>query len=219
MQPIRAIILAVVLLCSYATVAWVRSGYQVEMRPPEVPLAAVPLQLGDWSGEDVAINDGTVRVIGAHSFINRLYRDPIGREVSFHAAAFTDPEYRASAPHHPQVCYPAAGWEIIERQSSTIQTERGAIPLEHILFQQGSERVVTTHWYQAGDMKFTGSDGPQSLIFRFWGQTESPCIEKFLVQIRQPSIEAAKPIVERFVALIENQPREIEREKLEVSSP
>jgi EpsI family protein len=199
----RFLVLSLSLVLSGTAISWVRSIYNVELDPPAVPLTSIPLKLGDWSGQEVEIRPETIRVIGAQSFINRLYRDARGREVSLHAAAFTDPQFGGGAPHHPEVCYPAAGWDIIERQTTTIRTPAGELPVQYMLFQKGSDRVVSAHWYQAGDLRFTGSLGLQSQLFRFWGAESRPCTEKFLVQVGQPSIAAAQPILQQFIESLE----------------
>lgn len=204
MEKLRLVVLAVCLLTSYLAVGWVGSRYQVEMEPPPVPLAGIPLLLGDWSGKDTEVDDATIRVMGCHSHINRAYSDSIGRELSLHAAAFTDPEYRGSAPHHPQTCYPAAGWEIVERKPLQVVTAGGEIPLELMLMRRGPERIVIAHWFESGEIKFTGSEGLQAQLTRFWEESKFPCIQKFMLQSNQPSIEAAIPILEGFVVLLQD---------------
>jgi len=196
----RATTLASVLLITFLTTEWVRSGYDVEMRPPEIPLSALPMQMGDWQGSAVDIDDETVRVVNAHSFANRLYTDSLGQTISLHAAAFIDPEFRGAAPHHPQVCYPAAGWEIVERKQVVIETAQGAVPLECILFQRESQQLVTAHWYESGPTRFSDAGGAP--LARGWGRGSSPCIEKFLLQIDVPTIQTARPVLDRFIPLL-----------------
>ena len=202
MQWLRAIVLAAGLLFSYATVAHFRSGYDSEMVPPPVPLAMIALQLGDWTGTDVEMREDTVRVIGAHSFINRIYRDAAQREVSLHVAAFTDPQFRGCAPHHPEVCYPAAGWKIVKRERAVIDAVGVEIPIEYMLMQARSESLVTAHWYQSGEFRFVGAGGLSSEFTKLWGQPRSPCTEKYLLQMQQPSIDSAKPFLEPLVRLL-----------------
>jgi EpsI family protein len=211
-QTLRAIVLAGGLLLSYTAVAFVRSTYQAELLPPAAPMTAIPLQLGECAGREVETADDTVQVMGAHSFINRTYRLPGGHQIVLHAAAFTDPEYIGTAPHHPTVCYPAAGWKIIERQSDTMEVDGEDVPIEWILFQKDAARIVTAHWFRTGEDVFTGSEGFQTQMAS-WGQSTRPCIEKFLVQVAQPSIDRAKPIIQQFLPLVENAWREVLSEK------
>lgn len=212
MLTLRAIVLAGGLLLSYTVATFVRSAYQTEMTPPVAPLTAIPLQLGECEGRDLETADDTVQVMDAYSFINRTYRDPVGREIVLHAAAFTDPEYIGTAPHHPTVCYPAAGWKIIERQSDTMDVGGEDVPIEWILFQKDAARIVTAHWFRTGEDVFTGSEGFQARMAS-WGQSTRPCIEKFLLQVAQPSIDGAKPIIQPFLPLVANAWREALSEK------
>lgn len=199
MQALRATVLATSLLISGGAVAWFQSTFHVDSVPPDVPLSAIPLRLLDWSGQDVALRDDTARVLGAHSYLNRVYRDPIDREVILHAAVFTTPQFRGGAPHHPEICYPAAGWQVVQRQNDTVTGDSGELAFQMILFQRGTDRVVTAHWYEVGDETFISASGGRSQLFRSWRDNKLPCTEKFLVELTQPSIAAAKPTVESFL--------------------
>ena len=194
----RPLLLFAILGFSYVAVDYVQSGYEVEVQPPAVPLESIPMQLGQWTGEAVELADETAQVLRAHSHINRIYRDPIGREISLHIGIWTNPEYGVSAPHHPTVCYPAAGWEIMSRQGSEVSTAAGSIPAEMIHFQREGAQVVTAHWYQIGDLRYTSSDNIGTQSLRMWGRHEWPCTVKVLLQTRSGDISAAEPVLRSF---------------------
>ena len=200
MKNIRLIVLIASFLGSFVAVSWVRSGYEFEVEAPSVPLSAIPLKAGVWTGRDVVIQEDTVRVLGAHSHINRVYRDPIGRSVAFHAAVWTDPEFGAKAPHHPEICYPSAGWEIMERRESSWTLASVKVPVELMLFQRGKESAVTAHWYQTGDVRFTNSGEIQSQLFRLWGKKKWACTEKILLHTTLASFDKAEPVLKQLAA-------------------
>ncbi|MEM6364869.1 MAG: exosortase C-terminal domain/associated protein EpsI [Planctomycetota bacterium] len=192
----RTLLIAVCLGFSGLAFSHVKRFYGTDMLPPEIDLNEIPLRLGVWNGEAVPVRDSTVRVIDAHSYINRRYQDQIGREISFHAAAFTAYEYRGTAPHHPNVCYPSAGWKVVERKSIELDVNGSKYPVSFTLFRRRSNRLVTMHWYVAGDQCFT--DLGTSGLLGLWGEHECPCTEKYLAQAVMPSLEMAIPILSRF---------------------
>ena len=202
MQKIRIVILAVALVASYAAVGWMRSGYNAVNEQPPVPLTDIPMQLGIWSGEDVELTDDTVQVLNADTMINRVYSDPAGSHISLHSAAWVNVDYASCAPHHPEVCYPAAGWELVERRPSKISTAAGDVPVELIRFRKGEREVISCHWFQMGDVSYTDFDGFQSQRSKFWGAKSWPSTIKFLLTTPQYSIDRAEPALLEFAALL-----------------
>lgn len=206
----RLVTLAVVLVISYFAIRMLESGYKSAMVAPTTPLSDLPLTLSGWEGTDVPIDEEVDRVIDAHSNINRNYRAEDGSVVSLHVAAFTDPIYRASAPHHPEQCYTAAGWKIMEREVLEVGFNESSVSVGLTLFQRRGEHVVTAHWYSVGDQVFTGSEGMQSHFSKFWGSDSCPCIRKHLIQLPVSTVQEAKPILEDFVPKIVSEIQRLE---------
>src|SRR4029453_12869533 len=46
-----------------------------EIIPQRLPLSGFPQQLGEWVGTDVAIDKGTLDVLGPGDFLLRIYRN------------------------------------------------------------------------------------------------------------------------------------------------
>ncbi len=203
MLKINHVVLITLLVASYASVAWVRSGYSFTVAPPDFVLADLPLELGPWRGEELSIQDDTIRVMNAHSFVNRVYRDSIGRSVSMHAAVWTKAaEVGQTTPHHPQVCYPAAGWEIMGRRKTSFDLAGTQVPMECMLLQRRGESVVVGHWYEMGDKVFTSPDQGVTALCSLWGEPIWPSSVKFLVQTPGNSLADAEPLLIEFCSLM-----------------
>ena len=186
---------------SYSLVSWFSAKPETALES-RIDLSVTPLELDGWRGEDVEIRDDTIQVLKSDSFINRTYRDGLGREMSIHIANWLNPDTISAAPHHPEICYPAAGWEIRERRTVQLATKAGEIPMELILFQRGQQRVVTGHWFQVGDLAFVSSDGFQKERHRFWGKRAWPSTTKFLLQTVASSTNAAEDRLKEFAKLV-----------------
>lgn len=73
------------------------------------PLATLPLVLGDWTGEDVPVREGVLRIAGNDDYVSRSYRHAeTGAMVSLYIGYTARP--RTMLRHRPSVCYPSAGW-------------------------------------------------------------------------------------------------------------
>ncbi len=114
---------------------YANSGYNVRVGEPDLVVTELPFKMARWTGDEQPILDDTVRVLNAHSFINRVYRDDLGREITMHAAVWAKPDLGEIAPHHPEVCYTAAGWQIMSRRIVYANDMRER-PVELISFQK-----------------------------------------------------------------------------------
>lgn len=189
-MSVRIAILACLLGISYGSIEWVKSGYNYTVEKPDFDLERISLEIGDWLGEDSAIRDDTVRVLDADQFINRVYTDDLGRKITFHAANWAnEKEVGQTTPHHPQICYPAAGWEIISRARKSMQVDDTTYPVEMMLLQKSGQSLVIAHWFELGDRRFVASDEGVAALCALWGKPTWPSVTKFLAQTTARSIE------------------------------
>jgi EpsI family protein len=201
---IRIALLFGLLAFSYAMITWIGSGADAVVSH-KVDLSVISTTLNEWEGEDIDIPDDTVQVMKADQYINRTYRDASGRTMFMHVANWSNKETISPAPHHPEICYPSAGWKIEDRRTTQITTAAGDIPIELILFQKDQTRVVTGHWFQVADVCFVSSDGFQRHRHRFWGKNAWPSTTKILLSIAANSVGAAENRLKDFATLIANE--------------
>jgi EpsI family protein len=158
--------------------------------------------LGKWSGEDIEMMDETVQVMKAHDFINRLYFDDKGRRISLHVAIWVNDGQISPAPHHPTICYPAAGWSIVNRSDTEFLLEGDNRSMELIKFQKDGTGVVTGHWYELGKTTFTTSEGFFKQRMSLMGSRRWPYSVKFLLQTDAATVEQAEPVLRDFAELV-----------------
>jgi EpsI family protein len=198
----RAAVLIATFLVSWLAVAWFKKGISAEGEKPSFWLSEIPLLLGEWSGEEVEMNDETVQVLNAYDFINRAYLNKDGQRVVLHLAIWINDGHVAPAPHHPTVCYPAAGWSIINRSDTQLTSSGDACPMELIEFQKEGRVVVTGHWYELGSAAFTTSEGFLSQRFKLMGSQMWPYTVKYLVQTDVGAAEQAEPVLKGFAQVV-----------------
>lgn len=200
-QNIRMVTLTAFLLVGWGVIGWVQSATRLTGEVSIIPLERLPMQLGEWQAEDVELDDETVRVLKADSQINRIYRGTGGRQVAVHIAAWRVGN-GSIAPHHPEICYPNAGWTLIDRRRSDVGSQANGALMEFIRFQRDGAGVVTAHWFESGEFRYTGSDGLAAQLYRLWGQKDRPATYKVLLQVHHSSIELAKPMLTEFGDLV-----------------
>ena len=160
----------------------VRRGYDFEVIPPARVLAEVPTQIGSWKATEAPIDDEALNVMNADEWINRDYQN--GRRViSVCAATWLDQrEMRATAPHHPALCYPSAGWNIVDQGVRTVKCRSGEKTIAVMQLEKSGERLVVYHWYQMGAETFHSSSQGRFIQKDLWGKKQWPAVSKFIVQ-------------------------------------
>jgi EpsI family protein len=113
-------------------------------------LARFPMQLGDWVGEDVPMDEAVARATDTDARLNRRYVRKGGLEaVSFYIA--TGVKARDLMPHRPEVCYTGAGWTRMDRRSVELPlSDSTKLPCNIMQFSRGvlnTQRVVVLDYY------------------------------------------------------------------------
>jgi len=89
-----------------------------------VPIDVYPRRIGQWVGEDVPIPVKIQEVAGNDAFVNRLYKNKLGKEwVNVYIAYTAHP--RTMRGHRPRVCYVAGGWIHDGTEISEFTSSRG----------------------------------------------------------------------------------------------
>lgn len=120
-------------------------------------LRRLPLQIADWIGEEVAIDERVIQATGGDLHINRRYTRDGGREsVVLYIVVGTNAAEIMS--HRPLGCYRAAGWTLIECHPLRIQSENG-IAIQSLLYQfyrdgLATEKITVVHYCRADGQYF-----------------------------------------------------------------
>jgi EpsI family protein len=113
-------------------------------------LGKLPLEVGEWLGQDVPLEDAIIQATDTDDHVNRKYVEGRGgRQVSFWLAYGI--QLRDLQPHRPEVCYPGAGWTLDEINEVSLQLEAGGkLPCRILSFHRGglqSDIVVVLNYY------------------------------------------------------------------------
>lgn len=115
----------------------------------ERPIASLPLQLADWSGEDVDLPEGILRIAGNDDSVSRLYRRTGGdATVSLYIGYTGRPGTMLG--HRPTICYPNAGHALVSSEPVTVECAgRKASVMLHSFLKPGvpDERTLVLHYY------------------------------------------------------------------------
>src|SRR3954453_20591179 len=120
----------------------------VEAIVPRVPLASLPLALGDWHGREAApLADDVLAQLGVDDYVNRQYARagaaPVGIYVGYYAS-----QRQGDTIHSPQNCLPGAGWLPVETAVTHVRAGDRSVPVNQFVIQKALDRQVVLYWYQ-----------------------------------------------------------------------
>jgi len=113
-------------------------------------LERFPMQIGDWVGQEVPMDEAIVRRTDTDALINRRYSRSIALEnVGLYVAYGV--RARELMPHRPEVCYPGAGWTLIDKRSIELPLSDGMqLPCRILEFSRGTlntTKVLVLNYY------------------------------------------------------------------------
>ena len=119
-----------------------------------IALEGFPLQVYDWTGHDVPLDDILARATETDAHINRRYSRADGSgSISLYVACGSRADEVMG--HHPEMCYTAAGWTLLSRRSVQLPLDTGAtLPCTVFEFTRGglhAEKTTVLHYFIVDD--------------------------------------------------------------------
>lgn len=112
--------------------------------------STVPLNIGQWEGQDSEISEEVRKGIEADKVLSRVYTRPdsdyyMGLLVVYRKYG------RRGFVHRPEMCYPAAGWEIVKNGLTEVPYMGRKAPAVKIIAERDYEREMVVYWFASGD--------------------------------------------------------------------
>lgn len=149
------------------TAEWLRPRRRLVLMPQGAALVdIVPATFGSWSASE----SGDIVIPRTEgSLASQLYGDQLARSYSnsdndlpdvMVLAAYGSTQNDALQLHRPEVCYPAIGFEIVERRFVTVKSMRATpIPAVALTAQAGDRLEDIVYWTRVGnDLPRTASE-------------------------------------------------------------
>lgn len=152
-------------LCLLSSVAFY--GHVLRFQKVEVnnipDFSEVPLEIGDWKGQDFTFGEDVLDVLKANRTFFRRYVNSSGTEVWLFIGYWADQKYGAQ-PHSPLHCLPGSGWNIVSNK---------LIPLAGGTSGNGTASDARANFAMIGN-----DDSRKAMLY--WYQTRSGYLPKEL---------------------------------------
>lgn len=112
----------------------------------------IPMQIGDWVGEDLPVDERTLKTAGADGYVNRVYTN--SKTDQRVAVWFIVGHFRQVSRHTPNFCYKNAGFDQFEKQ----------IPFKFEVPELPTSEFATTKFHK----QVNGADAYQRVFWAWW---------------------------------------------------
>jgi EpsI family protein len=155
-------LLGLMLVTSGLTLA-LHPTHKISEQGPAIDLAVrIPRTFDKWREEQ----SRSVQIVDPQQkeMIDRIYTQTLSRTYVnadgyriMLSMAYGDDQRDSMQMHYPEVCYPAQGFVLHDRQNGVLMTTNGPISVTRILTSLGQRNEPVTYWTTVGDQVFQGS--------------------------------------------------------------
>lgn len=113
-------------------------------------LDSLPMKIGVWEAEDVELTDAVKQALKADRVLCRQYThsqtgESLGLLIVYRKYG------RRDFAHRPELCYPAAGWEIVGKSYTAVPYAGRNVQARLVIAEQGMSREAVTYWFASGN--------------------------------------------------------------------
>jgi hypothetical protein len=150
MTPIRRVILCgIILTMGLGVQAQLESASQIERPDLLQPLKSLPMEMGDWTGQEEPVKDDILAKAQTTEWINRIYeskKDPRQRLWLW----INYSKQGTNLRHSPEICLPSGGWtkaEALCREMDIPTNDGKTLRVTKLGYTQGELVQGVGFWY------------------------------------------------------------------------
>lgn len=126
--------------------------------PDRMGLAAFPMRMDEWRGREGRIEDNFLAVLRLDDYVmadfyNPDWDNPVNLYIAYYEA-----QTQSNTIHSPDVCIPAAGWEITnlgQHAVADVPTASGSLVLNRATIVKGLSRQLVYYWFEQRGRQLT----------------------------------------------------------------
>jgi EpsI family protein len=148
-QAHRCVFCAGLLVAGLAAQAGLEHLNQTDRPSLRAKLASIPMELGDWVGQDEPVSPEIVTRAQTTEYLNRVYenRSRPGLKLTLWV---NYSQKGTNLRHTPEICLPSGGWNKIESQTRVLSVdsgERKKVSITRLGYGQGELVKHVGFWY------------------------------------------------------------------------
>jgi exosortase D (VPLPA-CTERM-specific) len=186
-------------------IAWSLAPPRAAVTPAREAFALFPAAIGGWSGTPTPLQPGIERTLGADDYLSSFYVDPAEAEGVDVFLSWYARQTESNAIHSPEVCLPAAGWEVAAIAPTAVAlpgTALAGLTVNRAVIQKGLERQLVYYWFDGRGRQLTGAFATKFATMADSlrrGRTDGGLV-RVITPIGPDGVAAADARLQRFLA-------------------
>ena len=203
---LRFLIIGIAMLAAAGLALALTPSEKVASQGPKIDLETmIPKQFGEWQVDESIVPLQVSPDVQAkldkiyNQTLSRTYSNSKGARIMLSIAYGSD-QSDSMAVHKPEVCYPAQGFEVLQKQKSTLNVGGASLPVVRMVARQKSRIEPITYWITVGNQTVTGGLDKKLAEMRYGLTGKVPDGLLFRVSSIDPEAEHAYSSQARFIA-------------------
>ncbi len=176
-----------------------QSGSNVKQIPKN--LAKIPLQIGEWQGKDIAVNDKILDILQTQSLLMREYTNKEGQIIYLTIVYYSSNRVEF---HSPERCAVGEGSNIVDSGKETIyiDTDRNIVANKFLVKNSQSE-AITLYYYESGQYLTASYTGLRwnMILNKIQGKPNSGTLVKFSAVVSKNPVDTVNTL-KKFISEI-----------------
>lgn len=113
----------------------------------QLDINSLPLQIGDWQGKDLPMEEESYRILETRNIVLREYKNREGKKINLYIAYS---ETNRSVFHPPEVCMMGSGVAIVDKDIAYVDIGNKKIKVNKIYTAKDNYRGLALYCYKTG---------------------------------------------------------------------
>ncbi len=200
---IRYTILISILAVFAGITFWIQ--YMQPVEKTSIDISKIPLYVGEWQGEEIAVDEKTKDILETDAVLMRKYSNPKGEEVILAIVYYKDSRVTL---HLPESCYTGQGSHIVKRDIEEINIPKLKNFFANELVLKGDKgNQVILYYFETGSLRTNSymAFRWQMMKNKIMARNNSGALVRFSTPIQQnldKAIEILKQFIKEIVPLL-----------------
>lgn len=168
--------------------------FRPEDKAEKTRLLSLPMEIGEWQGKDIPLDDRTYKILETRNLIMREYKNTALSQIVYLYIVASDVNRRVA--HPPEVCYTGDGDVLLDKT----QKDYGFLKVNSFVSRKNGSESLIFYWFKAGD-KFTTSyltQQAKSAVNQMMGKNSANALIRVSTDIINGDKEKASQLLQEF---------------------